>query len=88
MAIYAARRVEFEARRFIDFDLTGQEKLAAWCGGKLLGDQLPLKDRRIVMESRHGFLQAVYGDYIIQTAIHEFSPMSPLAFEKQYEKVK
>lgn len=86
MTTYRKKPVEVEAKQFkILADVKQMEKLAEWCGGKLI-HTLPAQ-YVIDITTLEGTMSATHNDYIIKGIQGEFYPCKPDIFEASYEEV-
>ena len=59
-------------------------KIAEWCGGKLLYDRN--KVHEIAIQTLEGMIRGSIGDYIIKGVKGEFYPCKPDIFRETYEE--
>lgn len=83
MAKYRKKPVVIEA---VEYTGTFDEKLAEWCGGRIVG--LGQGFAKIEIDTLEGVVTASPGDYIIRGVQGEFYPCKPDIFDATYERVE
>lgn len=84
MSFFVKKPIVIEARQVV---LGFHDEIADWCGGKVCGTKLPIKDRVIKFhnKSTDSEDEAVLGDYIVRGVFGEFYPVRKDIFEATYE---
>lgn len=87
MSFYRKRPVVIEARLFYPGFTVDAEDVAAWCGGRIVGDELEVPTLEDGADGRAKHVASA-GDYIIRGVSGEFYPCKPDIFAETYEAVE
>jgi hypothetical protein len=83
---FRKRPVEIEAMHLAHPN--SPEDVAAWCGGRIVGDGITGHPYAIEIGTLEGTMRGEYGDWIIKGVQAEFYPCKPDIFAATYEPVE
>lgn len=86
MSFYRKKPVVIEARRHDSTSWDSAVKIAEWCGGRSVKNEMA-HGSHIIISTLEGDMRADLGDWVIKGVSGEFYPCKPDIFEKTYEAV-
>lgn len=78
--------VNVHAWQVPEFDITEWNKIAEWCGGKVIaGRNFPVETAPFILVGKYQRVPAFVGDWVIVDSTKECYPIPSLLFSQSYE---